>query len=412
MVHETDIKSSKKIYDFDTVVNRREKGSLKWNQMVQWNPAVSEDVIPLSVADMEFRTAPEITTGLQRFLEGAVLGYSTPTADYYEAVVDWHKRRHNFSVAKEWIINSPGIVTALFAAVRAYTEPGDGVIIMTPVYYPFYAAIENAERKLVRNPLINEDDRYSIDFKNLDELCKNQKNKLIVFSSPHNPVGRVWTREELSALAEIVVRNDMVIVSDEIHNDLVMPGFQHTVLQTLSDEIAERTVTCTAPSKTFNLAGLCNSNLIIKNETLRAKMLKALTDTASSMVGIIGLEGCRIAYEEGEAWLDQLLPVIDRNQRVVSDYFKNNFPEITAPLIEGTYLQWVNFKKLGMTPQELETFMHMEAEFFTDEGHIFGEEGNGYERINLAAPTAVIVDSLNRLGAALDRLYQQKLGNE
>jgi len=411
MVYETETTTSRKVYDFETLVNRKGKGSSKWNQMVQWNPAVSEDVVPLTVADMEFKTAPEITTGLQRFLEDAVLGYSVPTTGYYEAVIDWQKRRHDFVVEREWIINSPGIVTALCAAVRAYTQAGDGVIIMTPVYYPFYAAIENAERKIVRNPLINHGGNYTIDFRGLNEHCKKHKNKLIIFSSPHNPVGRVWTREELGKLADIVVKNDMIIVSDEIHNDLIMPGYEHTVFQTLSDEIAERTITCTSPSKTFNLAGLCNSNIIIKNETLRAKMVKALTDTASNMVGIMGLEGCRIAYEEGEEWLDHLLPVIDRNQHLVRDYFKDNFPEITAPLVEGTYLQWVNFNKLGMTPQELENFMHLDAEFFTDEGYIFGDEGDGYERINIAAPTTVIEHSLKRLGAALDRFYQQKLGN-
>lgn len=409
MVYETETTASRKVYDFETLVKRKEKGSSKWNQMIQWNPDVSEDVVPLTVADMEFKTAPEITKGLQNFLEDAVLGYSVPTTGYYEAVIDWQKRRHGFDVKREWIINSPGIVTALFAAVRTYTQPGDGVIIMPPVYYPFYSAIENAERKIVRNPLINHGGDYTIDFKGLDELCKKQKNKLIIFSSPHNPVGRVWTREELDRLAEIVIKNNMIIVSDEIHHDLIMPGYEHTVLQTISDEIAERTITCTAPSKTFNLAGLCNSNVIIKNETLRTKMVKALTDTASGMVGIMGLEGCRIAYDEGEEWLDHLLPVIDRNQHLVRDYFKSNFPEITAPLVEGTYLQWVNFNKLGMTPQELEKFMHLEAEFFTDEGYIFGEEGDGYERINLAAPTTVIEESLNRLGAALDRFYQHKL---
>lgn len=411
MVYETETTTSRKVYDFETLVNRKGKGSSKWNQMIQWNPAVAEDVVPLTVADMEFKTAPEITTGLQRFLEDAVLGYSVPTIGYYEAVIDWQKRRHDFVVEREWIINSPGIVTALCAAVRSYTQPGEGVIIMTPVYYPFYAAIENAERKIVKSPLINHGGNYTIDFRGLNEHCKKHKNKLIIFSSPHNPVGRVWTREELGKLADIVVKNEMVIISDEIHNDLIMPGYEHTVFQTLSDEVAERTITCTSPSKTFNLAGLCNSNVIIKNETLRAKMVKALTDTASNMVGIMGLAGCRIAYEEGEEWLDHLLPVIDRNQHLVRDYFKNNFPEITAPLVEGTYLQWVNFNKLGMSPLELKKFMHLDAEFFTDEGYIFGEEGDGYERINLAAPTTVIEDSLKRLGAALDKFYQQKLEN-
>ena len=403
MVYGMEIEGNKKIYDFESVISRKGKGSVKWDQMRQWMPDVADDVVPLTVADMEFRTAPEITKGLQAYLEDNVLGYSIPTEDYYQAVVDWQKRRHNFELEKEWILTSPGVVSALYAAVRAYTQPGEGVVVMTPVYYPFFEAIEKAGRKVVRNPLLNRADDYTIDFKGLEHLCRKKENKLIIFCSPHNPVGRVWTEEELARLADIVIRYDMIIIADEIHHDLIMPGYEHKVFQTLSHAVAERTITCTSPSKTFNLAGLCTSNIIIKNVALRKKLSDALGSVSCGMVGTLGLEGCRIAYNEAEQWLDHLIPVIDRNQHLVRDFFAANFPKITAPLAEGTYLQWVNFKGLGLSAEELERFMREEAQFFTDEGYIFGEEGEGYERINLAAPTKVIEDALNRLGEALYR---------
>ncbi|RVU55711.1 MalY/PatB family protein [Anaerosphaera multitolerans] len=395
-------------YDFETLVSRKKQGSEKWDQMYEWNPNVSEDVVPLSVADMEFKNAPEIIEGLKEYLDEVILGYAGPYPEYHEAVISWMKRRHNYDIEKDWIVTTPGVVNAFYAAVNAFTKEDDGVIIFRPVYYPFTNAIYANNRKLVNCPLIKTDGYYTIDFDKFEELARDPKNKLLIFCNPHNPVGRVWTRDELEKVGNICLENDIVLVSDEIWNDLIMPGYKHIMMGSISEEIENITITCTAPSKTFNLAGLATSNIIVKNEEMRSVYLEALAAMRSRMVNILGYKACELAYTKSEKWLDELIPVIDRNQRMVKDFFDERHPEIKAYLSEGTYLQWVDFSGLGLSNEELEEFMHMEAQFFTDEGYIFGEEGNGYERINLAAPTWVIKRELERLDKALVKLKENK----
>lgn len=392
-------------YNFDKIKNRNKNSSLKWKQMYSWNSNIPDDIVPLSVADMEFQQPDELTEGLIEFTKNSVFGYTGPDDEYYTAIQNWMKSRHSFPIEKEWIVTTAGIVSALFGAVRAFTDRGDGVIIMTPVYYPFYNSVEKSGRNIVKNPLINNDDHYEIDFDKLEELCKIEKNRLIIFCSPHNPVGRVWTKEELTKLSDIVVKYNKIIVSDEIHSDLIMKEYKHTMLQTLSEEIADRTITCTAPSKTFNIAGLACSNIIIKNEYLREKFSNSMMDIGSTMVNAYGYEGCKIVYNKCEPWLEDLLEVIRTNRDLVVDFFKKKYPKITAVPLEGTYLQWVNFKALNLAKEELEKFMHEEAFFFTDEGYIFGEEGDGYERINLAVPTEQLKIALNYLDNALKKIY-------
>ncbi|MDY0404197.1 MalY/PatB family protein [Virgibacillus sp. 179-BFC.A HS] len=391
-------------YDFTTRVNRKNTGAAKWEQMYQWNPNVSEGVIPLSVADMELKNPPEVIDGLKDFLGDAVLGYTGSYPAFEQAVVNWQKKRHNWDIKKEWIVNTQGVVSAFYAAIRAFTKKDDGVIIFRPVYYPFAAAIEDNQRTEVNVPLLKHDGDYTIDFEGFEKAAADPNNKILIFCSPHNPVGRVWTKDELEKLAEIAVKHDLYVVSDEIWYDLVMPGYEHTVLATVNEKLNDKLITCTAPSKTFNLAGLLTSNTIISNDDLREKFNQALAVVRANMVGVLGYKACELAYTKSEAWLDELLQLIDTNQRLVHDYFEENFPEIKAPLIQGTYLQWVDFNALGMTDEELENFMHMEAEFFTDEGYIFGKEGSGFERINLALPTDALEEALNRLGAALRKI--------
>lgn len=389
-------------YDFKTRQIRRGKGSYKWEQMLEFNPYVKDNVVPFSVADMEFVTAPEIIEGLKHYINFENLGYYTPTQEFYNSVISWMKRRHNFNVDKEWIINTSGVVPALFTSVRAFTKPGDGVVIMSPVYYPFYNCANFNDRNLVDCPLINKDDYYTIDFDRLYEITKKKENKLLIFCNPHNPIGRVWNINELKRLEEIVLENNLIIISDEIHNDLIMPGFKHIVLQTLSDDLAERVITCTAPSKTFNLAGMGLSNIIIKNERLRDLFKKELEKVSGFSYNVLGFKACEIAYNESEQWLEELLKVIDINQKFVRNFLKKNFNHITARSIEGTYLQWINFKKLGLNNNNLKKFMHNEAELFFDEGYIFGDNGSGYERMNLAAPTYVIEEAMLRLLKSLN----------
>lgn len=391
-------------YDFNTLISRKNTGSSKWEQMYKTNPNIGEDIVPLSVADMELKNAPEIIEGLREYLKSAVLGYTSPYKAFTDSVVDWMQRRHNFSIKPQWIVNTAGVVPAFFTAIRAFTKPGDGVVIMSPVYYPFYNAIKFNERTLVDCPLIEKNGYYTIDFEKFDEITKKPENKLFLFCSPHNPVGRVWKVEELKKLEEIILKNNVTVISDEIHHDIIMPGYKHTVFQTLSDELADRTITCTAPSKTFNLAGMGISNIIIKNPVIKEKFIQEINNVSGFPFSILGYKACELAYTKAENWLEEFITVIDKNQKIVKEFFEKNYPEIKAPLIEGTYLQWIDFRALGMDPKKMEDFMTNEAQLFLDEGYIFGKSGEGYERINLAAPSWVIKAALERLDKALKKL--------
>ncbi|MEL3900034.1 MalY/PatB family protein [Treponema phagedenis] len=391
-------------YDFTTKVNRKGQGSYKWQDMYKKNPNVSEGVVPLSVADMEFLTQPELKAGLKKTIDEMILGYTGPTSEYKTAVISWMQRRHNFHIEADWIVNTAGVVPAVFTGIREFTNEGDGVIIMSPVYYPFYNAIKLQNRNIVDCPLIEKDGYYTIDYKLFDELARNPKNKILLFCSPHNPVGRVWKKEELEKLSDLIIKNDLLLLSDEIHFDLVMPNYKHTVFQTLSDDLAEKTLTFTAPSKTFNIAGMGLSNAIIKNKELRTRFIAALDTISASPMTALGFKACEIVYNECEQWLEECLKVIDTNQRLLHTWFKANHPAIKAPLIEGTYLQWVDFRALGLDNESLENFMIHEAELFLDEGYIFGKNGSGFERFNLAAPTKILEEALDRLDRALKKL--------
>ncbi|WP_308551956.1 MalY/PatB family protein [Peptoniphilus duerdenii] len=389
-------------FDFTTRVNRQGQGSMKWEDMYNKKSDVSEGVVPLSVADMEFHHPDKLIDGLCDHLRTCILGYTAATDSFKESVVNWMKKRHNFEIEKDWIVNTSGIVPAFFNAIREFTNEGDGIIIMSPVYYPFYNAINFQNRKLVDCPLVEKDGYYTIDYDLFDKLSK--ENKVLLFCSPHNPVGRVWKEEELKKLAEIIKKNNVLLLSDEIHFDLIMPGYKHTVFQTIDEEIADNMITFTAPSKSFNIAGMGLSNIIIKNDKIREKFVQGLGNTASYPFTAMGFKACEIVYNECEDWLDECVEVINTNQKLVNEFFEKKHPEIKAPLIEGTYLQWMDFRSLGLDYKELEDFMINKAELFLDEGYIFGENGKGYERINLAAPTEVIKEALERLDKALNEL--------
>ncbi|MGF6905922.1 MalY/PatB family protein [Fusobacterium sp. PH5-44] len=393
-------------YDFETLIPRKGTGSSKWNQMYDWNPDTSDDVVPLSVADMEFRTPPEIVEGLKKYLDNGILGYTKATRPYYEAVISWFARRHNFRIEKEWILNTPGVINAIYAGIKTFTNEGDGVIIFRPVYYPFSNSIEATHRKIVNCPLLEDDGYYTIDYDKFAELAKESKNKLLIFSNPHNPVGRVWKKTEIEKIAKIAIENNLTIISDEIWADFIMPGHEFYTMGHVEELLNNNLIICTAPSKTFNLAGLATSNIIIKNKELRDRYNEVLLMMRSAVVNILGLKACEIGYTESEEWFDQLLSLINKNQILVKNFFDEKFPKIKTRLIEGTYLQWIDFNCLEMTNDELERFMHMDAQFFTDEGYVFGQEGSGYERINLAVPTWVLARELERLEKALVKIYK------
>lgn len=384
-------------HDFTTLVDRSAMASMKWDAMRRANPDVPAGIPPFSVADLDLRNAPEIIDGLKAFLDDAVLGYTGASAAFTQAVVGWMRRRHGWTVQPEWLVQSPGVVPAFFHAIRAFTAPGDGVIIQTPAYYPFHLAIAKNDRRLVRNPLVLRDGRFRIDFDHLQRVAADPANKLLLFCSPHNPTGRVWTREELRRVADIVLANDLILVSDEIHFDLVLPGHRHIVMSTLGADIAQRTLVCTAPSKSFNLAGLATSNIVVEDAGLRIRFTAELEASGLFFLTAPGYKACELAYTQGEAWLDGLLRLVQRNHDLVKDFMARKLPAVTVFDLEGTYLQWMDFRGLGKSADELRAIHERQAFVFFDEGTMFGEEGAGFERMNLATPTAAVASALERL---------------
>ncbi len=393
-----------KNYDFETIIPRYNTGSGKWAEVQRVLGDTPEDVVPFSVADMEFITAPEIREGLKSFIDNSILGYSIAPDRYKDAVVHWMKTKHNWDIQKEWICSAHGVVDAFHLAIKSYTNEGDGVILMTPVYYPMYAAITKNNRVLIENKLVKGEKNYTIDFKDLEDKASDEKTKLLILCSPHNPVGRVWTKDELYKIAEICKKHNVLVISDEIHFDFVDKGYTHIVYSSLSEEVADNSVILTSPSKTFNVAGLQTACVLIKNEALRDRFMSEIKTTAGvPKCNILGYEACTIAYTQGETWLEEAKKIIYKNRDIIVDFLSKEFPSVKVFDLEGTYLLWMDFSSLGINHLELEKIMKHEAHLFFDEGYIFGEEGIGFERWNLACPTKSIEDALIRLKNALKK---------
>ena len=352
-------------YDFETLICRRNVGSSKWNLMEKINPNIADSIVPFSVADMEFKNPPQIVDGLKKYIDSSIFGYTQATEEYYKAVCNWMKRRHNWNINKEWITEFSGVVPALHIIVRALTEEEDNVLLMTPVYYPFYTAIKLNNRKVIKNELRFCEDHYEIDFEDFEKKVRLEKTKMLILCNPHNPVGRVWSEEELKKIGRICIDNNVTIVSDEIHFDLIMPGYKHTVFANICEEFADHSVICTAPSKTFNIAGIQVSNIVTSNKRIRDKIIiERRTAIGNLGLNIFGYKTCEIAYNECEDWLDELIKVIYRNKKLVENFIKTNIPEIKVINLEGTYLQWLDFRALEKNHKVLEKFMQTEAQFF------------------------------------------------
>lgn len=385
-------------YDFTTVANRRNIGAGKWELMLEKNPNVAEGVIPYSVADMEFYNAPELMKGLAEYAMKPIYGYTSPMDTYYNAVINYMKKYHNWEIQKDWICPTSGVVGALNDLVRTLTNPGDGVVIMRPVYYPFSSAITRNNRNLVNVPLINNNGRYEIDFEAFDQATKPEEVKMFILCSPHNPIGRVWTKDELRKMGDICVKNNIIIISDEIHFDFIMDKHEHTVISTLSEEIAKRTVVCTAPSKTFNLGGVKVSNIIIQNPEYREKYV-AVTHSLNTFA----YKTCEIVYTECREWFEELMEVLHENKKLVEDFIAEHLPMIKVYPLEGTYLMWLDCRALGLSNEELENLM-LKNDLYLDEGYLFGEEGSGFERWNIACPKQELLAGLERFKAAIETL--------
>lgn len=389
-------------YDFTSVPDRSQCGSSKWNSAKN----ASVENVPLSVADMEFYTAPPIVDAIKNLADTTILGYTEATDKYYDAVCGWMKRRHNFEVKNEWIINTPGVVDALAVLVDAVTKPGDGVIILTPVYYPFDMAVIAKGRRIIYSTLVNNNGHYEIDYADLRKKAAMPKAKALLFCNPHNPVGRVWTKDELLKVADICCDNDVFIIDDEIHHDLIMPGYEHTVMATVSERVKDNIAVCTAPSKTFNIAGLQGSNIIIPNKIVRTKAKACSMLNMQMNLNIVAYTACIAAYNECEEWLDELIAVIDSNAKYVEKFMAENFPEIRISPLEGTYLQWLDMRELGMTHIELRKMLE-DAGIYLDNGEVFGESGRGFERINLACSRETLEKTMQRFKCAVEKVRNE-----
>lgn len=390
------------IFDFDRFIPRQDTGASKWRAL-EASGCQDPDVIPLSVADMEFQVAPGIHEALQKTVDLGIFGYAAVTDRYREAVCTWMAKRHNWQVRPEWLVQTYGVVPAIILAIHAFTQPGDGVIIQTPVYHPFKMTVESNDRRLVTNPLKNENGHYTMDFADLRAKAADPRTRLLLLCSPHNPVGRVWTREELTQLGQICIDNNVLIFSDEIHADLVFKPHRHTALASISEPFSQQCLTGTAASKTFNIAGLCASNIIIANAEHRAAYSRQLTRDIGLFNNALGIVATQAAYESGEAWLDALINYLDENRSVCETFCCENLPGLQVSRLEGTYLLWLDCRRLGLSDRELEHFLVSEARLFVVNGCMFGEEGSGFIRINIACPRHLLVKGLERLAAAIRR---------
>jgi cystathionine beta-lyase len=392
------------MYDFDTIIDHHGWASEKWSEIRQVMGPDSDDVIALSVADMEFKTAPEIIEALHHAADTGIFGYEYCTDDYYAALQSWMLRHHRWNIKREWVSVTDGVMTGVFTALRAVTHPGDAVIIQRPVYYPFTnAAIRNGLSILDNELVLNAQGRYEMNFEDLELKASNPRCTAMLLCNPHNPVGRVWSVEELSRVAEICLRHGVTILADEIHADFAYEGHHVTMLSTLGDDVAAHCIEFTAPSKTFNLAGLITSNAVISNPKLKQRFDIAADNVAGLSVNHFGLVACQAAYEHGEGWLHELHGYLAENLKVLKAFAASQ-PGITLVEPEGTYLAWLDCRGLGMSSDELRDFMRNKGRVFFDEGVLFGESGKGFERVNLACPRAMLEQACSGIKRAIAEL--------
>lgn len=385
--------------DFDTVIERRGTNSIKYD-FAREN-GKTEDVLPLWVADMDFPTAPAVLESLEQRVRHGIFGYSEGKEEYFQAVAGWYKRRFGWEVKRNWMLKTPGVVFALAAAVRAFTREGESVLLQQPVYYPFGRVITDNRRKLVNSPLKLVDGHYEMDFEDFERKIVENGVKLFLLCSPHNPVGRVWTEWELRKIGDICLKYEVLVVSDEIHSDFVWQNRKHHIFSALKPEYADITITCTAPSKTFNLAGLQVSNIFVPNQKLRRALRREIEAVGYGHINMMGLTACQAAYEGGEEWFEELKSYIWDNYLFLEEYLKRELPQIRPIVLEGTYLVWLDFRDLKMTEEEREELLVHKARLWLDSGVMFGEEGEGFERVNIACPRETLRQALERLKTAL-----------
>ena len=382
---------------FDTVYNRQNTGSVKYDML----PSGSrhKDIIPMWIADMDFKVPIEVENVLLSVSRHGIFGYTNTDEEYDTVLCDWYRHRMNWQTQPEWNIKTPGVVFAIAAAINAFTNIGDSILICQPVYYPFANVITANKRTLVVSQLQLSGGRYEIDFNDLEKKFSDNSVKIFLLCSPHNPVGRVWTREELLEIGRICLKHNVLIISDEIHSDFIYKGSFHIPIASLSEELAEHVITCTAPSKTFNLAGLQAANIFVKNPVLREKLQKTCAATGYSNLNTMAIAATKATYKYGEPWLNALLEYLQNNISLLHDSFTDSKISLIHP--EGTYLMWLDCRALNLTDRELMNFFINEAGLWLHNGSTFGAGGNGFMRMNIACPKSILKESLSRLNEAL-----------
>jgi len=401
-------------YDFDQEVDRRGTNCIKWEFIIEddqiifgdhADPKHGEDrLLPMWVADMDFRCPPAVIEALTERAQQGIFGYSYPCDSYFEAVISWIQRRYGWQIERDWIVITPGVVPAVNMAVQSFVKPGQKVLVQRPVYYPFFDAIRLNGAEIVSNSLRLEDGRYVMDFDDLAEKAADPELTMAILCSPHNPVGRVWTAEELARFGQICLENDVLVIADEVHCDLIHSGHTFTSFATVDERFPEKSITCLAASKSFNLAGLKISNIIIPDEALRQEFTTTMMRHGLFGANAFGLVAVEAAYNDGEAWLAAAMEYVEGNYRYMADYIDRYLPQLKVIRPQGTYLVWVDFRALGLDPEARKEMMMEEAKVYLDEGELFGPEGEGFERFNIACPRSIVAEALERIREAIEEL--------
>lgn len=382
-------------YDFDEIVPRRGTNAIKWDM------DTDPEVLPMWVADMDFRTAPAVAAALQRRVQHDIFGYATAPKAYYDAITGWFRRRHGWQIRPEWVLHTTGVIPALSAVIKALTQPGDKVLIQTPVYNHFFTSIHNSGCQAAESPLVYRDNTYTIDFDDLERKAADPAVKLMLLCNPHNPAGRVWTPAELHRIGELCLRHDVVVVADEIHCELVMPGFRYTPFASLSEEFARRSVTCASPSKAFNLAGVQVANIFAADAGLRERIARSLEINETGMISPFAIEALTAAYTDGAEWLDALNGYLWENYLFLRDYFARHLPQFPVLPLEGTYLVWADCRAAGLSSDALTRRLLDEGRLHVNSGSMYGAAGEGFIRLNIACPRKLLAEGLDRLKRVL-----------
>lgn len=394
-------------YNFDKIIDRHNTDSLKYDFASKRGKP--KDILPLWVADMDFPAPQEVIEALQAKALHGIYGYSDAAdSSYFNALYNWYYKRYGWELHPDWILKTPGIVFAICAAIRALTDKGDAILIQEPVYYPFSESVLSNDRSLIVNELVYNDNKYSIDLVDFENKIIKNRVKMFILCSPHNPVGRVWSEAELNAMGEICYKHGIYVVSDEIHSDFVYPGKRHHVFANLKPGFSDITITCTSPTKTFNLAGLQISNIIISNTSLRRKIKQEIDKTGYSQPNLMGLTACKAAYGHGEQWLEELICYLTDNLSYVREFIKRRLPELRLVEPEGTFLAWLDCSGLGLSDKELDSLIVHKAGLWLDAGTMFGTSGSGFQRINIACPREILDTALKKLEGAIDSLRAAK----